>query len=999
MIPHTLSLTNFLSYRETAELDLRGVHLACISGLNGAGKSSILDGITWALFGQSRTATDDNVVNRIAAGNGKAAEVSFVFELEGAVYRVTRRKAVGKTMQLELNVRGEEEGQARWHTLTDARIRDTQRAIEGLLNMSYDVFTNASFLLQGKADEFTTKTANRRKEILADILGVNLWDDYKALATDRRKAAEADEKLLDRRLADIDAELAQEAERQRELAVAVAHEAAISSQLTTQDALVAQLRQQRALAEQQQALLTRTTAELEQTRGELQRVERDAARRRAELDEFRALIDRAPTIEAAYAAYRAGETELAEWQAKAEQVSALQSERHPFEMALSQAHTRLEQRLQGLESQEKAATAAAAARQEIAAQLDSQRARLAAGAARATELAEQQAAWQRARDRLQALDADRRLWTQERDQLLARAADAERARAQREMITGSRDSAQVQLTQAQAALAEMDERRRRIAQVQVDLAGLKVELATLTKEGQVRNERILKLETETGDQCPVCGQPLTEEHRESTLQDLQTERDALRARYAEGQAQQQALIDEDKSLNAATQRRAQMERERDTQQGALARYETQLSQIDALLEAWAGGAGQTRLADLETLLAEEDGLATLRAEIDRLKSAADQARQTTREQQLLTGEIGRLETRCEELERTEQQWAQSGYPALEATRRELAEESYAPQARTALAAIDVRLTAVGYDAAAHAATRTRQAEAAGAPDEYQQLRRAEAAVKPLADGLEELTHQSTRAAARVADLQTQHEQLAAALRELQAGVADLRAAEANLTRLRDEQAAAIRATSAARQRVGVLDDQRRTAKGLREERQTLAARIGLLRQLEEACGRSGVQALLIETALPEIEDHANDLLYRLSGGEMRVRFDTQRDNKTTGNTIETLDIKIADNSGERPYENYSGGEKFRVNFAIRLALSQVLARRAGARLRTLVIDEGFGSQDPEGRQRLVEAINAVQAEFACILVITHIDELRDKFPARIEVEKTAAGSTLSLVAV
>ncbi len=251
----------------------------------------------------------------------------------------------------------------------------------------------------------------------------------------------------------------------------------------------------------------------------------------------------------------------------------------------------------------------------------------------------------------------------------------------------------------------------------------------------------------------------------------------------------------------------------------------------------------------------------------------------------------------------------------------------------------------------------------------------------------------------MADLQTQHEQLAAALSELQAGAADLRTAEADLTRLRDEQAAAIRATSAARQRASVLDDQRRTSKELRQERQTLATRIGLLRQLEEACGRNGVQALLIDTALPEIEDHANDLLYRLSGGEMRVRFDTQRDRKSDGSPIETLDIKIADNSGERPYENYSGGEKFRVNFAIRLALSQVLARRAGARLRTLVIDEGFGSQDPEGRQRLVEAINAVQGEFACILVITHIDELRDKFPARIEVEKTAAGSSLSLVAV
>ena len=111
---------------------------------------------------------------------------------------------------------------------------------------------------------------------------------------------------------------------------------------------------------------------------------------------------------------------------------------------------------------------------------------------------------------------------------------------------------------------------------------------------------------------------------------------------------------------------------------------------------------------------------------------------------------------------------------------------------------------------------------------------------------------------------------------------------------------------------------------------------------------------------------------------------------------ETLEIQISDNAGKRDYEMFSGGEAFRVNFAIRLALSEVLSQRAGARLQTLVIDEGFGSQDAQGRQRLVEAINLVRQDFAKILVITHIDELKDAFPTRIEVEKTDRGSTLSM---
>jgi exonuclease SbcC len=174
-------------------------------------------------------------------------------------------------------------------------------------------------------------------------------------------------------------------------------------------------------------------------------------------------------------------------------------------------------------------------------------------------------------------------------------------------------------------------------------------------------------------------------------------------------------------------------------------------------------------------------------------------------------------------------------------------------------------------------------------------------------------------------------------------------------------------------------------------------RIQRLQLLEKACGREGVQALLIERALPEIETDANELLDRLTGGQMRVVLDTQRKLKTSDRLAETLDIRITDSAGERPYENFSGGEQFRVNFAIRLALSRILARRAGARLQTLVIDEGFGSQDPNGRQRLVEAINTIQDDFERILVITHIDELRDAFPTRIEVQKGVDGSRVEVI--
>ncbi len=162
--------------------------------------------------------------------------------------------------------------------------------------------------------------------------------------------------------------------------------------------------------------------------------------------------------------------------------------------------------------------------------------------------------------------------------------------------------------------------------------------------------------------------------------------------------------------------------------------------------------------------------------------------------------------------------------------------------------------------------------------------------------------------------------------------------------------------------------------------------------LTKAFGKKGIQALLIDSALPEIEQEANRLLGLITDYRMNIRIESQRLTQK-GLPVETLDIKISDELGTRSYELYSGGEAFRINFALRIALSKLLARRAGAPLPTLFIDEGFGSQDNTGREKLVEAINAIRDEFERIIVITHIDELKEAFPVRIEVTKTPQGST------
>lgn len=165
--------------------------------------------------------------------------------------------------------------------------------------------------------------------------------------------------------------------------------------------------------------------------------------------------------------------------------------------------------------------------------------------------------------------------------------------------------------------------------------------------------------------------------------------------------------------------------------------------------------------------------------------------------------------------------------------------------------------------------------------------------------------------------------------------------------------------------------------------------------LQGAFGKNGIPAMIISTIIPEIEAIANDLLNRMTDGRMNIQIETTKTIQS-GEDRDSLEIIIRDELGERPYEMFSGGESFRINFAIRIALSKLLAHRSGARLESLFIDEGFGSQDAKGRDSLVDAITSIEDDFRRVLVVTHIEDLKASFPTRINVTKTPDGSVFTI---
>lgn len=869
MIPLHLSLTGFLSYRDPVELDFTGVDLACISGQNGAGKSSLLDAITWVLFGQARK-RDESIINIPSA----AAEVVFIFAYENRLYRIQRTMPRGKTSLLEFQISHktypeigldpEDKPNVRfgpWKPLTESNQRLTQARIEGTLSLDYETFINASFFLQGKADQFTQQRPGDRKRILSSILGLDVWEEYRQRAAEQRRAVETEITGMDASLADIRAELAQEPVRREKLASLMKDVERLARLRKAHEEALERGRKLAALLGERERQVEALKRRLDGDRAKLQGLEATLNSRLAELQSLSDHLAKAAEITAGHAAWMQSRVELEQWDGIAARFRDQQALRQGPLDQINAERARLKQELVALEAQQKQADLVV---RDI------------------TDLQPQ----------LQKCHEDIRL--------------AEERISQRSRLDERLQTAQQHQAEAKAEnprlKQEMDDLKKRIDMLK---------------------------QAENDPACPVCGHPLA-------------------------QAEQVRLITEL------------------TEQGTL-----------------MGNKFRANLAYLEEVK-------EIIADLQKETAGLSKVEQTLRS---YTQNAANLSTRLELLDRQRNDWISQGAPKLEEIRNSLTSDDFLPEVRRCLDEIDAQLKEIGYDPALH--EQTRRSEQAGRifESEMRQLETARAALGPLDREVAGLRAQYDQGRTDLEREQAEFDAEFVSLQKMKAETPDVRAAEIQVLDIQQQENVARREMGGAQQLVDVLETLKGRQKLMEAQREERTRLVGRYKQLERAFSKDGIPALLIEQALPQIEERANEILERLSGGSMSVRFVTQAafKDKRREDLRETLDIQISDSSGTRDYEMYSGGEAFRVNFAIRLALSEVLAQRAGARLQTLVIDEGFGSQDTMGKQRLVEAINMVAHDFAKILVITHIDELKDAFPSRIEVEKGPRGSIVKVI--
>lgn len=161
----------------------------------------------------------------------------------------------------------------------------------------------------------------------------------------------------------------------------------------------------------------------------------------------------------------------------------------------------------------------------------------------------------------------------------------------------------------------------------------------------------------------------------------------------------------------------------------------------------------------------------------------------------------------------------------------------------------------------------------------------------------------------------------------------------------------------------------------RKESASLARQLEDLEVLERAYGRDGIPALIVQqVALPSIQREANRILGEL-GSEYTVELRTE---KVTGDggIVDALDVIVQTLDGERAYETFSGGERTRINLALRIGFARLLAHRRGAESRILVIDEPEYLDDA-GTTALIGVLRGLAGDFERIYLISHVPALRD----------------------
>lgn len=1012
MKPEVLTICAFGPYQKKVCLDfsvLSEQPFFLIHGATGAGKTSIFDAICYALYGEAATeARTPRMLRNREAGPEDDTYVDLTFCVRDTHWHIRRnpeymrkaKRGKGLARQApEVLLERLEDGRAAESWTRDGEV---QARIVRLLGFQCKQFRQVVLLPQGEFRRFLMADTSARKEIMKVLFNTEIYqkleDKLKAKAAEVSKSYEGIAEKQRLYLAEADAKDEAEftallKEREQQASILADRTAALQSRKEASE-------KERDAARETMAKFTQADRAADELKRWEDTVPKDA--------EAKALLDRADRAAALLDLAKQLQAARQDAATRGQDLEALRQQG----MKLAASRSRAKERFDTVQQQK---PAHAAEREElivlqgllkVARELE-QAKRDAAAKQTASEKGQQEAA--AAKQQLLAAEQEFKALQQEVEALQKEALNVDALKLRQQNLLAEQEKAAAAarseaLVREAAAGYEQAEQAAKKAETEWQAA--RAELAHLRELAKEARAVLLAEHLEEGEPCPVCGathhpklaEAVTEivtdemlKAKEADVSGFEKRHQAAAARAQEKSGKLAAAKAEAEALvkQLAGREPAELAEELASVKNALQGAQEAAARYGSLMKAIE------RRQQEQAQLQEKAAVLEQKAAVSAAEAAAAKALVQDKQAQLAGKELpAEPQELAHQYQQREASWqaaekaavaAEQDYHSLD-TRYHAAQSAWKTK-REELLRSQEQATALQQSFAGRLAQ-------AGFADEaaYEAALQGSWRASDYRDKVrrELLSHEQALHTARtnLANCQKTIENLEKP---------DLAVAEDAASAAQAAWQQALRESSAAETVLRSWQKRQKDLDALREQSGELTQTYARITGLSElASGKTGsrvsFQTYVLHSLLDDVMEMANQRLLIMSRGQYELHSgQRQRANQQGG-----LDMEIFDHySGyARPLATLSGGESFLASLALALGLADVVqACAGGVRLDTMFIDEGFGTLDSETLDVALKALFELQKSGRLIGIISHVEELRSRIPARLEVTKTKSGGS------
>ncbi|MDD4663524.1 MAG: SMC family ATPase [Caldisericia bacterium] len=992
MIPICIKLQNFLSYREETTIDFSSFHVAVITGLNGAGKSSILDAITYSLFGVARgTSKSGDNADRLIFSGESFCKVELDFEMNDQLYKVIRKRDKKQELtELELYINLDD----KWVSIMGSTNKLTQEKINSIIKVNYELFASSVFIMQGKADAFTQKDPSERKMLLSEILQLDIYEKLRDKTQERKKIVQKEMDLL-RHFIDVNQEkLSQKSNIENDLQI-------LQNQIKEYDKDLAELN---SITKSKRDKIKKMEIALEKKRNLLERLEREntnIASLTSEKQEYLKQIDEAQKIIIMQHEIETGYQRLMAYFNKDKKMNEdfetrTRIEKRVVEIKEKIAEEEHKLKLQKVELEKEESIYLSERSNLLEINLNIQKLQNEQKELERTKFLKDEAEKVKTETQIEKATLENKVNEMRLNLVAVKSKKEELSKkiyylegiirdetiidAQLKKIKESKARLEILNDEMRKEMSKIDIYQNQIDETKKIITDLDEKLAILLKENSTKR-------------CPLCGTPLTLS-RESELvlnykRELDQKKESIQLNL-EKSHEVKLQIENLGKKKKQMEEDALLENEFTEKKTVLLSAKAQIRSLNE--EIYSIKVNESQLiSEIQRVNEKIDYLKTQIRTLD--KKYTDYCLRVSTEANVLRS-LGELHAQLGKAIEAEQKLPLIS-AALIKINRTLETKKYCSEMRIKLEELEKDLFDITYDPVLHKEIKRNienfqyfESEKKLLSEKINQKQLLTSAINKINEKIINSNQEGTR-------LQEELNQISVDVEEVAKVQESITNTNAIIETKKEEREQLVIQHAKLNQNlvnVNALDVE--LAQKVKEN-ESLLYEEKLLQKSGEIFSKNGIPAFIIENALPEIEIRANSILDIISDGKLQVFFKVFSITKK-GQFRETLDIEISNEGNIRTYELFSGGEKFKVDIAIRIAISHILANHSGFELSVLFIDEGFGTQDGESVLRFVECINRIRDDFRKIIVITHMDELKDYFESNVHVVKINDVSRLAV---